>query len=103
MLGKGHGGLYQAPTIEEERERLGGERDQIKFIDLRWAQLLPLVEQWSPKLRHFILIVHCCAVGLLAGPLCVGVCGVHENVAALSFIECVKHFRWSGIQYKNQY
>ena len=45
MLGKGHGGLYNASTKEEERkkkersERLRGERDQIKFIDIgfeRW-------------------------------------------------------------------
>ena len=41
MLGKGHGGLYNASTKEErrKRERLSGERDQIKFIDLgfeRW-------------------------------------------------------------------
>ena len=38
MLGKGHGGLYEAPT-KEESERLRRERDQIKFIDLgveRW-------------------------------------------------------------------
>ena len=38
MLGKGHGGLYNAST-KEESERLRGERDQIKFIDLgfkRW-------------------------------------------------------------------
>ena len=34
MLGKGHGGLYKAPTRKEEGERLRGERDQIKFIDL---------------------------------------------------------------------
>ena len=39
MLGKGHGGLYNASTKEERSERLSGERDQIKFIDLvfeRW-------------------------------------------------------------------
>ena len=40
MLGKGHGGLYNASTKKERRsERLRGERDQIKFIDLgfeRW-------------------------------------------------------------------
>ena len=35
MLGKGHGGLYNASTKEEkESERLRGERDQINFIDL---------------------------------------------------------------------
>ena len=32
MLGKGHGGLYKAPTKEERRsERLTGEGDKIKF------------------------------------------------------------------------
>ena len=40
MLGKSHGGLYNASTKEERRgEKLRGERDQIKFIDLgfeRW-------------------------------------------------------------------
>ena len=40
MLRKGHGGLYKASTMEERKnERLRGERDQIKFIDLgfeRW-------------------------------------------------------------------
>ena len=38
MLGKGHGGLYNAST-KEESERLRGERDQTKLIDLgfeRW-------------------------------------------------------------------
>ena len=39
MLGKGHGGLYKASTMEkEESERLTGERDQIKFIDLGFAR-----------------------------------------------------------------
>ena len=37
MLRKGHGGLYKAPT-REESERLRGERDQIKFIDLRFER-----------------------------------------------------------------
>ena len=37
MLGNGHGGLYKAPTMEERRsEWLRGERDQIKFIDLKY-------------------------------------------------------------------
>ena len=38
MLGKGHGGLYKAEKNrkKEERERLRGERDQIKFIDFRF-------------------------------------------------------------------
>ena len=38
MWGKGRGGLYRAPR-KEENQRLRGERDQIKFIDLgfeRW-------------------------------------------------------------------
>ena len=35
MLSKGHGGLYQAQQWEdEESERLRGEGDDIKFIDL---------------------------------------------------------------------
>ena len=37
-VGKGHVGLYNAPT-KEESEKLRGERGQIKFIDLgveRW-------------------------------------------------------------------
>ena len=42
MLGKGHGGLYKAPTKEEKRKRranrLRGERDQIEFIDLRFER-----------------------------------------------------------------
>ena len=40
MLGKGHGGLYKASTKEERREgeRLRGEGDQIKFIDLRFER-----------------------------------------------------------------
>ena len=40
MLGKGHGGLYNASTKEERRSaRLTGEGGQIKFVDLgfeRW-------------------------------------------------------------------
>ena len=36
MLGKGHGGLYNASIKEEESERLRGEGDKIKFIDLRF-------------------------------------------------------------------
>ena len=41
MLGKGHGGLYNASTKEEIRKRKAKrrERDQIKFIGLgfeRW-------------------------------------------------------------------
>ena len=39
MLGKGHGGLYKAPT-NEESEWLRGEGDQIKFIALR-------LERWQ--------------------------------------------------------
>ena len=36
---KGHGGLYKAPTKKkEESERLRGERDQVKFIDLRFER-----------------------------------------------------------------
>ena len=39
MLKKGHGGLYKAPTKEEEEsEKLRGERYQIKFIDLRFER-----------------------------------------------------------------
>ena len=37
MLRKGHGGLYKDPT-EEESERVRGERDQIKFIDLKFER-----------------------------------------------------------------
>ena len=37
--GKGHWGLYKAPTKERRSKRnLRGERDQIKFIDLRFAR-----------------------------------------------------------------
>ena len=40
MLGKGHGGPYNASTKEERRnEKLRGERDQIKFIDLGFERL----------------------------------------------------------------
>ena len=35
MLGKGHDGMYKAP---EESERLRGEGDKIKFIDLRFER-----------------------------------------------------------------
>ena len=39
MLGEDRGGLYKAPTREkEESERLRGERDQVKFIDLRFKK-----------------------------------------------------------------
>ena len=39
MLGKGDSGLYNAPPKEGRRsERLRGERDQIKFIDLRFER-----------------------------------------------------------------
>ena len=34
-LGKGHGGLHKTAKIEERSERLRGEGDKIKFIDLR--------------------------------------------------------------------
>ena len=37
MLRKGYGGLQKAPT-KEESERLRGERDQIKFIDLTFER-----------------------------------------------------------------
>ena len=37
MLRKGRGGLYKAPA-KEEKERLRGERDQIKFIDPRFER-----------------------------------------------------------------
>ena len=38
MLRKGRGGLYKAPTKEETQKRKAKrrERDQIKFIDLRF-------------------------------------------------------------------
>ena len=40
MLRKGHGGLHKAPTMEERRKRKAKrrERDQIKFIDLRFER-----------------------------------------------------------------
>ena len=37
LLRKGNGGLYKVPT-KEESEQLRGERDQIKFIDLRFER-----------------------------------------------------------------
>ena len=39
-FGKGHGGLYKAPTKEERRKLKAKrrERDQIKFIDLRFER-----------------------------------------------------------------
>ena len=37
MLEKGYGGLYKAAT-KEESDRLRGERDQIKFVDLRFER-----------------------------------------------------------------
>ena len=43
MLRKGHSGLYKTPTKEEEEsDRLRGERDPIKFNDLRF-------ERWQVK------------------------------------------------------
>ena len=41
MLGKGHGGLYKAPTEEESRKgkTKRRERDHIKFIDLGFEKL----------------------------------------------------------------
>ena len=40
MLGKGDGGLYKAPIKEERRKRQAKkrERDQIKFIDLKFER-----------------------------------------------------------------
>ena len=40
MLGKGHGGLYKAPTKEERKKQKAKrrERDQVKFIDLRFER-----------------------------------------------------------------
>ena len=39
MMRKGHGGLYKAPTKEERKsERLRGEGDKIKFIDLKFER-----------------------------------------------------------------
>ena len=40
MLRKGHGGLHQAPAMEENMERLRGEGDQTMLIDLR-------LERWQ--------------------------------------------------------
>ena len=39
-LGKGHAGLYKAPTEEERRKQKAKrrERDEIKFIDLRFER-----------------------------------------------------------------
>ena len=37
MLKKDYGGLYKAPT-KEESKKLREERDQIKFIDLRFER-----------------------------------------------------------------
>ena len=37
MLRKGHDGLHKAPK-KEESERLRGEGDEIKFIDLRFER-----------------------------------------------------------------
>ena len=48
MFGKGHGGLYNASTKQRkkaESERLRGERDPIKFIDLgfeKWQDIMNL-------------------------------------------------------------
>ena len=37
-VGEGHGGLYKAPKRKKGSERLRGEGDQIKFIDLRFKR-----------------------------------------------------------------
>ena len=39
MLRKGHGGLYKSQQRKkEEREKLRGDRDQIKLIDLKFGR-----------------------------------------------------------------
>ena len=69
MLRKGHGRLYKAPTKEERRsEKLRGERDQIKFIDLRferWKDIGPLLTTVSLIMKRLILYKH----ALLLSPL----------------------------------
>ena len=38
MFREGHGGLYKAPTVKEQNDRVRGEEDMIKFIDLRFER-----------------------------------------------------------------
>ena len=54
MLGKGHGGLYKAPTREERRKQKAKRRKRsVKFIDLRferWQVVLnPICEEGNEK------------------------------------------------------
>ena len=55
LLGKGHGGLYKAPT-KEESEKLRGGRDQVRFIDLRF-ELWQVVRFRKGRRRHHKLHV----------------------------------------------
>ena len=53
MLGKGHGDLYKAQTRKkEESEKLRGERDQIKSIDVRF-EIFQVVRFRKARVRHF--------------------------------------------------
>ena len=60
MLGKCHGGIYKAPTREEEEiKRLRGERDQIKFIDLRFERW-QVVRLRKARRRQDVPSIACC-------------------------------------------
>ena len=59
MLRKGRGGLYKAPTEKERTsERLKGESDQIKFIDLRFErwQVVGLRKEKESKTFHIPIV-----------------------------------------------
>ena len=62
MLRKGHGGLHKAPT-KEESERLRGEGDQIKCINLRLKDCQRMMKgtwfgHWWADLIFFFVQAH---------------------------------------------
>ena len=58
MLMKRHSGLYKAPTKKEESERLRGEEDQIRFIDLRFEKR-QVVRLRKARRRQDVLYIAC--------------------------------------------
>ena len=59
MSRKGHGGLYKAPTKEERRKRTAKrrERDQIKFIGLRFERWQVVGSRKGIRMESYILSI----------------------------------------------
>ena len=58
MLSKGHGGLYKAPTKEEESKRLRGEsRSSLLILDLRDGKLYDSGKQEEGKKFHKLHVI----------------------------------------------